>query len=399
MKIWKQCTGLALSLLLLMSCMVTGAGAAFRDSERIEHSEAVEQCAELNIIGGFEDGSFRPANNVTRAEMCKMLCVLLNGGKEPTLGTNSTPTFSDVRQSYARWAEPYIEDCCRRGIVSGVGGGRFNPNGNVTFEQASKMLLVALGNSGGSYTGSNWSSAVRADARSNGFYNELSGINGSAPLSRDDAAQLIWNALQAKTVRNSSQTLLQVCYDVGSSTPTPTPTPTPNPTPAPAPTPEDDSPSWDITETSLNDLDPWSRVNVLVNKSDIESTSNYRNKYLGPIYASEEEAHITYLLDKEYSKLTGVAFVGYGAQAIDETGYYDFYDITYDWDKVAIKIYGDDKLLGEIKDFTGTSRERMFDIDLSGITFLKISFEHCIYKAFNLSTYPSLILAELSLGK
>lgn len=219
MKIWKQCTGLALSLLLIMSCMIAGAGAAFIDNGQIKHTEAVEQCVELNIISGLPDGSFRPGNNVTRAEMCKMLCVLLNGGKEPTLGTNSTPTFSDVRQSYARWAEPYIEDCYRRGIVSGVGGGHFNPNGNVTFEQASKMLLVALGNSGGSYTGSSWSSAVRADAKSNGFYNELSGINGSAPLSRDDAAQLIWNALQARTVKNSGQTLMQACYGRGETTP------------------------------------------------------------------------------------------------------------------------------------------------------------------------------------
>ena len=32
-----------------------------------------------------------------------------------------------------------------QGIVSGVGGGRFSPNGNVTASQLSKMLLVSLG--------------------------------------------------------------------------------------------------------------------------------------------------------------------------------------------------------------------------------------------------------------
>ena len=45
----------------------------------------------------------------------------------------------------AAWAEKYIESCVSQGIVSGVGGGRFSPNGNVTASQLSKMLLVSLG--------------------------------------------------------------------------------------------------------------------------------------------------------------------------------------------------------------------------------------------------------------
>ena len=56
-----------------------------------------------------------------------MICVALNGGEEPTLGTPATPTFSDVRGTTAAWAEKYIESCVAQGIVSGVGGGRFCP--------------------------------------------------------------------------------------------------------------------------------------------------------------------------------------------------------------------------------------------------------------------------------
>ncbi|MFQ9410814.1 MAG: S-layer homology domain-containing protein [Evtepia gabavorous] len=39
----------------------------------------------------------------------------------------------------------YIESCVAQGIVSGVGGGRFSPAGNLTGSQLAKMLLVALG--------------------------------------------------------------------------------------------------------------------------------------------------------------------------------------------------------------------------------------------------------------
>ena len=75
-----------------------------------------------------------------------MICVALNGGKEPNLATNATPTFSDVRtNANSAWAEKYIESCASQGIVSGVGGGKFAPAGNVTGTQLAKMLLVALG--------------------------------------------------------------------------------------------------------------------------------------------------------------------------------------------------------------------------------------------------------------
>ncbi len=68
-----------------------------------------------------------PSGNIKRSEITKMICVALNGGKEPNLGTNGTPPFFDVRGTNAAWAEGYIESCVAQGIVSGVGGGRFSP--------------------------------------------------------------------------------------------------------------------------------------------------------------------------------------------------------------------------------------------------------------------------------
>ena len=122
---------LVLTLAMLLSVMVVGAGAAtFGDQESITNKEAVDVCTTLNIIGGYEDGTFRPAGNVTRAEMCKMICVALNGGKEPSMGSNLINTFNDVGKDH--WAAPYIEYCVSQSIVGGVGGGNFNPNGNIT---------------------------------------------------------------------------------------------------------------------------------------------------------------------------------------------------------------------------------------------------------------------------
>ena len=188
---------------MMLSVMVVGAGAAFSDQSKIKNTEAVDACTALNIIGGYPDGSFKPEGNITRAEVTKMICVALNGGKNPAVSTNTTPTFSDVRNNAnAAWAEGYIESCAAQGIVSGVGGGKFAPNGNVTGVQLAKMLLVSLGykseNEG--FTGNAWATNVNVRAAQKGLYAGLESMDTNAAISRDNAAQMVWNALNAYEV-------------------------------------------------------------------------------------------------------------------------------------------------------------------------------------------------------
>ena len=189
---------------MMLSVMVVGAGAAFSDQSKIKNTEAVDACTALNIIGGYPDGSFKPEGNITRAEATKMICVALNGGKDPATSTNATPTFSDVRtNANAAWAEGYIESCVAQGIVSGVGGGKFAPAGNVTGVQLAKMLLVALGYNSDieSFTGNAWATNVNVRATQRGLYDGLEKMDTAAAISRDNAAQMVWNALQALEVK------------------------------------------------------------------------------------------------------------------------------------------------------------------------------------------------------
>ena len=199
----KKVLSLVLCVAMMLSVMVVGAGAAFSDQSKIKNTEAVDMCTALNIIGGYPDGTFKPEGNITRAEVTKMICVALNGGKEPNVGTNATPTFSDVRTNpNSAWAEGYIESCAAQGIVSGVGAGKFNPAGNVTGTQLAKMLLVALGykseNEG--FTGNAWATNVNVRASQKGLYAGLESMDTNAALTRDSAAQMLWNALNAYEV-------------------------------------------------------------------------------------------------------------------------------------------------------------------------------------------------------
>ncbi len=196
----KKVLSLVLCMAMMLSVMVVGAGAAaFNDQSKIKNTEAVDACEALSIIKGYPDGSYKPEGTITRAEACKMICVALNGGKDPVLGTNAKATFTDTK---GHWAEKYIESCVSQGIVAGIGGGKFDPNGNVTGSQFAKMLLIALGynadNQG--YVGAPWEVNVNVDASAKGLYADLAGMDPSKALSRDNAAQMLWNALNAYEV-------------------------------------------------------------------------------------------------------------------------------------------------------------------------------------------------------
>ena len=196
---------MVLCLATMLSIMVVGAGAAFSDQSSIDtkHQEAVDACNSLNIITGYPNGSFQPNEPVTREQSAKMICVLLNGGKDPVLGS-AVSSFTDVAND--RWSCPYIESCVTQDIIVGVGNNKFAPAGKVTGSQLAKMLLVALGYSPDhqKYSGSAWEVNVNTDASARGFYKDLEDINPSEPLSREHAAQMIWNALNATEVEYKS---------------------------------------------------------------------------------------------------------------------------------------------------------------------------------------------------
>ena len=215
----KRALSLAMASIMVLGMMVVGAGAVsyddFSDKDKIVNDDAVSMLVELNVINGKDDGSFDPEGIVTRAEMAKMICVVLNGGKDPSLGNVSNYTYTDT---VGHWAAAYIEYCTTLGIVAGDGTGKFNPSNTVTGAEAAKMLLVALGFKSEieGFTGANWAVNVNVRANQKGLFDELS-INPSEGLTRDNAAQMVWNALDAGVV-SYDYTLITDGSSIGSST-------------------------------------------------------------------------------------------------------------------------------------------------------------------------------------
>ena len=195
----KRVLSLGLTGAMLSGMMLVGASAAskdFTDADEITHTEAVSVMSTLGVLAGKDTGAFDPNGTVTRAEMAKIICVMRNGGVDPTLGSATTSMFSDTAN---HWARSYIEYCANLGIIAGQGDGTFNPDGQVTGAAAAKMLLVAMGYDSDifGFTGIDWELNVNYEANDAKLYDEIKGIDTSVGLSRDNTAQMAYNALDA----------------------------------------------------------------------------------------------------------------------------------------------------------------------------------------------------------
>ncbi len=195
---------LALVLVVaMMASFAVGASAAFKDADKITYTTAVDVLTGLGVINGYADGTFRATDSVTRGAFAKMTAYVMNGGVNAaaSYGTYAAASFKDVAANSTFGNA--IGYCTNKGIISGYSNGTFRAGNKVTGVQAAKMLLGALGYDSKieGYTGSAWAKNVLADAEDAGLFKGMGAVDLTQPLTREAAAQMIWNALQATMVK------------------------------------------------------------------------------------------------------------------------------------------------------------------------------------------------------
>ncbi len=186
---------LALALVFAMTFTFASA-ASFSDQATIgaDYVDDVNMLVELGVIAGYPDGSFGPQKNITRAEFAKMAYTLKYGSDtDGNLFAAQPCAFTDVAADY--WAKGYINYCYNQKIVSGVGNNKYNPNGNITVAEATKMILVIMGCDPDKegFKGANWMANVTAKAIDLGVFDGWTG----------DPTQLATRELVAKLMRNA----------------------------------------------------------------------------------------------------------------------------------------------------------------------------------------------------
>ena len=110
---------------------------AFSDlADDLKEKEQIETLACYGLVSGYEDGTFRPQNTITRGEFCALLANALN-----LSAGDKAPAFSDV--SAGAWYAPYVSAMAARGFITGCGDGTFRPNDTITYQEAVTILSAA----------------------------------------------------------------------------------------------------------------------------------------------------------------------------------------------------------------------------------------------------------------
>ncbi len=158
------------------------------------YAQAVSELSALGIISGYDDGTFGPDKLVTRAEITKMIVDALGEGSQAQSGSGIDTQFTDV--TGAHWAAGYVSTGVADGFIAGMGDGTFAPDENVTYVQAQKMLVAAIGYETYAQGAGGWPNGYKTWAATRGITDGVS-ANDNDQLTRAQVAQMIDNAMDA----------------------------------------------------------------------------------------------------------------------------------------------------------------------------------------------------------
>ena len=181
---------------MLSAAMVLTMGTsvmAYSDVEEGTYaSEAVTVLSNLDILNGYEDGSFKPEAIVTRAEFAKMAVEALGEGDAA-----ASSTYTKFADTKGHWAAGYVETGVAKGFINGYDEDNFGPDDQVTYAQAVKMLVAAIGYTTYAENNGGWPSGYLAYGSSLDIINGVTGISNDTALTRAQCAVLIANTLEA----------------------------------------------------------------------------------------------------------------------------------------------------------------------------------------------------------
>lgn len=218
----------AIAALAVSASSIVAFAAGYPDvPETASYKQAVTELTALGIVEGTDNGTFEPDQNVTRAQIAKMI-VAAKGSSDLSSAEaqkGKDTKFADVTGSH--WASGYISVATAAGtkFVDGYSDTEFGPEDNVTFAQATKMIVSALGYEQFAENEGGWPGGYLNYGYTLGI---ADGVNASndTELTRAQVAQMIDNALKApicvieswETQWDGSQTPVRVKKDTPSTT-------------------------------------------------------------------------------------------------------------------------------------------------------------------------------------
>ena len=188
----KKITSLILALFMSFATMVYGEEpVGYTDITKDDKLfPAVLRLGELDIMTGFSDGTFGADKTITRAEMAALIIHLRNLSEAASAAKGDA--FIDVPSTY--WASGYIMLSKQIGAINGYEDGTFRPEEEVTYEQAVKMIVSALGYMPKAEAIGGYPVGYLLTASQAGLVRGATGVSGES-ITRRTVAQLLHNSL------------------------------------------------------------------------------------------------------------------------------------------------------------------------------------------------------------
>ncbi len=195
-----------LSTLLVLAfvfTMVAPAFAADLPLSDIANSASKDAILKLNyagVLAGYPDGTFKPDQDVTRAEFAKV-AVLALGYTEAQVQLFNAPTkFPDVAKDH--WANGYINIAVANGILKGDTSGKFRPDDTVTVAEVLTVLVRGLKINVTQGEGAQWYLPYLLEATKVGLYNASE--SATAPAVRGTVAKFVDAFMETPTFANGA---------------------------------------------------------------------------------------------------------------------------------------------------------------------------------------------------
>jgi len=120
-----------------------GSGIVLTDIEGNWANAAIQRAVELGIVTGYADGTFKPSNLVSRAELAAMLVRALKLDSKTDNGQLPELSFTD-NASIGSWAQAYIAQAVHSGIIKGYTDQTFRPQQMVSRTELTVMIARSL---------------------------------------------------------------------------------------------------------------------------------------------------------------------------------------------------------------------------------------------------------------
>lgn len=183
------------ALAITATSAFTAFAANFSDvADTADYKVAVDNLVALGIVNGYEDGTFGPEKEITRAEASKMIVGTMGPAMmDAAEASKGSSNFTDVAGDH--WASGFIAQGVSKGYINGMGDGTFAPNANVTYAQVVKMLVCVLGYAEDAEANGGWPNGYINQGTTLEVTDGVSVASADTAVNRGQVAMLINNAL------------------------------------------------------------------------------------------------------------------------------------------------------------------------------------------------------------